>query len=52
MKTPTIKWYYKYQELLDMVNIEGVSMPRFPHDSEMSSNWFTALIEAGDWEGN
>ena len=50
MKTPTIKWYYKYQELLDVVNIDGVSMPRFPHDSEMSSNWFTALIEAGELE--
>ena len=42
--------YFTYQELLDMVNIEEISMPRFPHDMEMSENWFTALIEAGSME--
>lgn len=44
------RWYYTFQELLDVVSLEGVNMPRFPHDSEMSSNWFTALIEAGELE--
>lgn len=50
MINPIIKKYYTYQELLDLVNIEGIQMPRFPHDMEMSSNWFTALIEAGGLE--
>lgn len=50
MMNPIIKKYYTYQELLDMVNMDDVSMPRYPHDVQMSSNWFTALIEAGDLE--
>lgn len=50
MKTPTIKLYYTYQELLDEVSLQDIAMPRFPHDMEMSSNWFTALIEAGGLE--
>ena len=50
MMTPTIRLYYTYQELLDEVNIPEIAMPRFPHDMEMSSNWFTALIEAGGLE--
>ena len=50
MKNPIIRKYYTYQELLNLVNIEDVSMPRFPHDVEMSVDWFTKLIEAGDLE--
>ena len=42
--------YFTYQELLDMVNIEDVQMPQYPHDVNMSSNWFTALIEVGGLE--
>lgn len=44
------KLWYTYQELLNEVNIDGVQMPRFPHDVEMSSDWFTQLIEAGELE--
>ena len=43
---PIIKKYYTYQELLDMVIIDNVSIPRYPHDVEMSSNWFTSLINS------
>lgn len=46
----TRRLYYTFQELLDLVNIEDVQMPRHPNDIAMSSNWFTKLIEAGDLE--
>lgn len=42
--------YFTYQDLLNEVSIEDVDMPRFPHDMQMSSNWFTSLIEVGELE--
>lgn len=50
MKQPVIRFYYSFQELLDLVNIEDYQMPRYPHDVEMSQDWFTKLIEVGDLE--
>lgn len=50
MNEPKSELWYSYQELLDEVSMEGVAMPRYPHDSEMSSDWFTQLIEAGELE--
>lgn len=42
--------YYTYQEILDGASVEGVYMPRYPHDVAMSSDWFTKLIEDCDLE--
>ena len=50
MNQPVNRFYYTYQELLNLVNIEDVQMPRYPHDVEMSQDWFTKLIEGGDLE--
>ena len=50
MNEPKRELWYTYQELLDEVVMEDVAMPRYPHDSEMSSDWFTKLIEAGELE--
>lgn len=45
-----LRYYYTFQELLDDVSIENVNMPRHPHDMEMSSAWFTSLIEDNEME--
>ena len=45
-----LRVYFKYQELLDIISIEDINMPRYPHDVDMSSNWFTKLIESGNLE--
>ena len=50
MNQPVTRFYYTYQELLDQVSIPDYQMPRYPHDVEMSQDWFTKLIEAGDLE--
>ena len=50
MNQSMTRFYYTYQELLDLVNIENVQMPRNPHDTEMSVDWFTKLIEVGNLE--
>ena len=50
MKQPVTRFYYTYQELLDQVNIQDYQMPRYPHDVDMSQDWFTKLIEVGDLE--
>lgn len=50
MNQPVTRFYYTYQELLDLVNIPDYQMPRHPHDVEMSQDWFTKLIEVGDLE--
>ena len=46
MNSNNIQLYYTYQELLDGSIVEDISLPRYPHDVEMSSDWFTGLIEA------
>lgn len=42
--------WFTYQELLDKISIEDINMPRFPHDVQTSSNWFTKLIQNQDKE--
>lgn len=39
-----IRQWFTYQELLDNITIADVNLPRFPHDKEMSADWFTKLI--------
>ena len=46
MNPNDIQLYYTYQEILDGSSVEDISLPRYPHDVEMSSDWFTGLIEA------
>ena len=50
MKQPVIRFYYSFQELLDLVIIEDVQMPICPNDMSTSQDWFTKLIEAGNLE--
>lgn len=50
MNKPVARFYYTYQELLDLVSIPEHPMPRYPHDVEMGDDWFTELIAAGDLE--
>ena len=50
MNQPVTRFYYTYQELLDQVSIPDYQMPRYPHDVDMSQDWFTKLIEVGDLE--
>ena len=50
MNQPVTRFYYTYQELLDLVEITDYQMPRYPHDVEMSQDWFTKLIEVGELE--
>ena len=50
MNQPVTRFYYTYQELLDQVSIPDYNMPRYPHDVEMSQDWFTKLIEVGNLE--
>ena len=40
-----IRQWFTYQEILDRITISDVNLPRFPHDKDMSADWFTKLIK-------
>lgn len=45
-----IRQWFTYQELLDKITIADVNLPRYPHDKDMSADWFTKLINTKNKE--
>lgn len=45
-----IRQWFTYQELLDKITIADVNLPRFPHDVQISSQWFTKLMQRQEKE--
>lgn len=44
MMNHKIRQWFSYQEILDGITITDVNLPKFPHDKDMSADWFTKLI--------
>lgn len=44
------KVYFTYQDILNELTIPDVVLPQYPNDINMSSDWFTKLIESGGLE--